>query len=95
MSVYRTIGPLVKPLILIFTACIGIYYEGQDFVMKLKVYGITLVKHKLPRKCLSALMICVYVCFFVSSPIYSNNYYYRDQPWFSVFKHSMDHEEGV
>ena len=20
---------------------------------------------------------------------------YRDQPWFSVFKHSMDHEEGV
>ena len=21
--------------------------------------------------------------------------YYRDQPWFSVFKHSMDHEEGV
>ena len=19
----------------------------------------------------------------------------RDQPWFSVFKHSMDHEEGV
>ena len=19
---------------------------------------------------------------------------YRDQPWFSVFKHSMDHEEG-
>ena len=22
-------------------------------------------------------------------------YEYRDQPWFSVFKHSMDHEEGV
>ena len=20
---------------------------------------------------------------------------YRDQPWFSVFKHSIDHEEGV
>ena len=20
---------------------------------------------------------------------------YSDQPWFSVFKHSMDHEEGV
>ena len=20
---------------------------------------------------------------------------YRDQPWFSVFKHSLDHEEGV
>ena len=24
-----------------------------------------------------------------------NIVYYRDQPWFSVFKHSMDHEEGV
>ena len=23
------------------------------------------------------------------------NIHYRDQPWFSVFKHSMDHEEGV
>ena len=23
------------------------------------------------------------------------NFDYRDQPWFSVFKHSMDHEEGV
>ena len=21
--------------------------------------------------------------------------HYRDQPWFSVFKHSMDHEGGV
>ena len=24
-----------------------------------------------------------------------NHLKYRDQPWFSVFKHSMDHEEGV
>ena len=23
------------------------------------------------------------------------SFYYRDQPWFSVFKHSMDHEECV
>lgn len=32
----------------IFKACIGVYYEGRDFVMRLKVYGITLVKHNLP-----------------------------------------------
>lgn len=34
----------------IFKACVGVWYEGTDFVLRLKVYGITLVKHKLPLR---------------------------------------------
>ena len=30
-----------------------------------------------------------------SWPLTSTMGHYRDQPWFSVFKHSMDHEKGV
>ena len=32
---------------------------------------------------------------FTSLPYCSRFYSFRDQPWFSVFKHSLDHEEGV
>ena len=40
----------VDVIVITITACVGVWYEGTDFVLRLKVYGITLVKHKLPCK---------------------------------------------
>ena len=40
----------------------------------------------------------MFMCDATTAPPYVRNFVYseyRDQQWFSVFKHSTDHEEGV
>ena len=38
---------------------------------------------------------CLMLYFGIKKEWLEKKFEYRDQPWFSVFKHSMDHEEGV
>ena len=80
--------------------CVYIFImHWQVFVMSCLLFIFLDIKHIFLYLEICCLILWLWKIFSlqdsVLSPVAFTLYYYRDQPWFSVVKHSMDHEEGV